>query len=73
MEKITDNTFFLKITKPFFSDKGAGKTEITLIEGDEIVQDDSEVANIFGDFFSNSVKGLNIEIRVNTSMKFLLF
>ena len=46
---------------PFFSDKGAVKTDITLIEGNKIVQD-SEVAKIFGDFFSNAVKSLNINI-----------
>ena len=62
MKKITDSRKFWKTTKPFFSDKGAGKTEITLIEGGEIIQDDSEVANILADFFSNSVKGLNIDI-----------
>ena len=62
MKKITDSRKFWKTTKPFFSDKGVGKTEITLVEGDEIAQDDSEVANILGDFFSNSVRGLNIEI-----------
>ena len=33
-----------------------------MVEGDEIAQDDSEVANILGDFFSNSVRGLNLEI-----------
>ena len=32
--------------KPFVSDKGAGKNDITLIEGDKIIQEDSEVANI---------------------------
>ena len=62
VKKITDSRKFWKTTKPFFSDKGAGKTEITLIEGDKIIQDDSEVATILGDFFSNSVKGLNIDI-----------
>ena len=62
VKKITDSRKFWKTTKPFFSDKGAGKTEITLIEGDEIIQDDSEVANILADFFSNAVKDLNIDI-----------
>ena len=62
VKKITDSRNFWKNTKPFFSDKGVGKTEITLVEGDEIAQDDSEVANILGDFFSNLVRGLNIEI-----------
>ena len=62
VKKITDSRKFWKTTKPFFSDKGVGKTEITLVEGDEIAQDDSGFANILGDFFSNSVRGLNIEI-----------
>ena len=51
VKKITDSRKFW-----------VGKTEITMVKGDEIAQDDSEVANILGDFFSNSVRGLNIEI-----------
>ena len=64
VKKITDSRKFWKTTKPFFSDKGAGKTDIILIEGDEIVQDDLKVATILGEFFSNSVKNLNIEIPI---------
>ena len=33
VKKVTDNKKFWKTMKPFFSDKGAGKTDITLIEG----------------------------------------
>ena len=48
--------------KPFFSDKGAGKNDIALIEGDKIIQEDAEVANIMNDFFGNAVASLNIGI-----------
>ena len=33
-----------------------------MIEGDEIIQEDSEVAKVFSDFFNNSVKSLDVEI-----------
>ena len=62
IKKITDNKKFWKTTKPFFSDKGVNKTDITLIEGDEIFQEDCEVAKILGEFFGNTVKDLNINI-----------
>ena len=59
---MTDNKKFCKTVKHFFSDKGVGKTDITLIEGDQIFQEDSEVAKRLGDFFCNAVKTLNINI-----------
>ena len=48
--------------KPFFFDKGAGKTDITLIEGGKIIQEDSEVANIMKYFFGKAVASLNLDI-----------
>ena len=48
--------------KPFFSDKGAGKTDITLVEGGKIIQEDSEVTNIMNDFFGKAVASLNLDI-----------
>ena len=62
IKKITDSKKFWKTTKPFFSDKGTGKTDIILIEGDNIFQEDHEVAKILNDHFSNAVKALNIDI-----------
>ena len=59
---MTDNKNFRKTVKPFFSDKGVGKTDITLIKRDQIFQEDSEVAKILGDFFCNAVNSLNINI-----------
>ena len=35
---------------------------IALIEGDEIYKDDHEVAKMFGEFFKNAVKSLNVGI-----------
>ena len=60
--KITDSKKFWKTTKPFLSDKGAGTNGITLIEGDDIFHEESEVANILSDFFSNTVKNLNVSV-----------
>ncbi len=64
VRKITDSKKFWKTTKPFFSDKSADKTDIILIEGDEMFQEDQKVANIFSDVFSNAVKELNLRIPV---------
>ena len=44
-KNVTDSKTFWKTVKPFFSDKDVGKTDITLIEG-------NEVAKILGDFLA---------------------
>ena len=62
VNKITDNKTFWKTTKPFLSNKGASKNQITLIEGDEIIQDDGEIAKIMNDFFSKATESLNIDM-----------
>ena len=46
--------------KPFYSNKGASTSKITLIENDKIVSEDIEVANALNIFFSESVKSLDI-------------
>ena len=51
LKKITDCKKFWKTTKPFFSDKGMNGNNIALIEGEEIYQEDHEVAKILADFF----------------------
>ena len=40
LKNITDNKMFWKNIKPFFSNKGISKTEITLIEGEKIISND---------------------------------
>ena len=48
--------------KPFFSDKGEQRNAITLVENDEIISDDIEVAETFNTFFANAAASLNIDI-----------
>ena len=61
IRKITNNKQFWKTTKPFFSDKHTISKTITLVEGENIISDDSEVAEIMNNFFSNGVDKLNIQ------------
>ena len=44
-----------------FSDKHFSNNKITLVEGDEIISSDKEVANIFNILFTNTAINLNIE------------
>ena len=45
--------------KPLFGDKGT-KHKIVLVEGDKIINDDTELAETFNNFFDNAVKSLGI-------------
>ena len=58
---IANNKKFWKTVKPFFSDKTVTADDILLIENDKIISDSKSIADIFGEFFSNSVKNLKIE------------
>ena len=46
---------------PLFSNKIKSKENITLVENDEIISSDIEVAKTFQNFFSSIVKNLNIQ------------
>ena len=59
-KNVTDNKRFWKNVKPFLSDKGLGKSDITLIEGNRIISDDLDVANTLNSFFDNVVSSLGI-------------
>ena len=58
---ITDNKKFWKTVKPLFSEKHFGNNKITLLEGDEIISNDAEVAETFNSFFTNVVENLDIK------------
>ena len=58
---ITDNKKFWKQVKPFFSDKTPHCNNITLLEQDEIVNDNTACAEILNNFFSEVVYDLNID------------
>ena len=51
IKKITDNKLFWSTMKPFFSDKWTGtKSNITLVEGNDILTEDEDVANTLNSF-----------------------
>ena len=58
---IKDNKSFWENMKPLFSDKNKTRRKITLIEGDKIISNDAEVAQIMNEFFANAVSKLDIK------------
>ena len=57
---MTDNKKFWKIIKPLFSNKTKSAVSITLKDNNKIVESQNEVANIFKDYFSNTVSSFQI-------------
>ena len=60
LKNITENKKFWKTIKPFFTDKGGSKNKVILVENDNIISDDKEVAQTFNDYFDKAVKSLGI-------------
>ena len=60
LKKLTDNKTFWKTVKPFLSNKGDFHKKITLIEGENIILEDKEVAEKLSNYFENAVKSLEI-------------
>ena len=50
---VTDNKIFWKTVKPFFSGKGNYGANIKLVEEEEVLQNDSEIAEKLNEFFKN--------------------
>ena len=61
MTKIIDNKKFWKNIKPLFSEKNINGKKITLLEGEEIISNDVEVAEILNIFFSNITDKVEIK------------
>ena len=59
---IIDNKRFWQTVKPFLSEKLKSRENITLVEKEELVSSESDVAQLFNQFFSNLVKNLDILI-----------
>ena len=59
---LTDNRNFWKNIKPYFNEKGPNSRKITLVSGNNIISEDTEVAAKFNTFFRESVNALDIEI-----------
>ena len=58
---VTDNKLFWKTIKPFFSNKVNYGSQIKLVEKDEVLQDDDQIAKELNKFFMNAVSTLNIK------------
>ena len=58
---VKDNKKFWKRISPLFSNKIKSKEKITLVENNEIISSDIEVAKTFQNFFSSIVKNLNTQ------------
>ena len=56
---INDTRRFWKTVKPFLSHKSKKEERVILLENNEIVKDDIEIANIFNEYFDNITKGLS--------------
>ena len=57
---MSDNKLFWKTVKPFFSNGGSHRGNIKLVEGDKLLQDDSEVAEELNNFFKEAVSTLDV-------------
>ena len=57
---ISDNRKFWQTVKPFISDKIKSKESIILVNDNNIVSNELDVAKSFNEFFSNIVKNLDI-------------
>ena len=60
INSISDNKKFSQIVKPLFPNKVKGKTTITLVENDEVIDDEIEIAKLFNEYFVNIVKKLGL-------------
>ena len=58
MRKITN--IFGRQFKPFFSNKGDHGSNIQLVEDNELLQDDQNIADELNTFFKNAVSNLSI-------------
>ena len=61
IKSITDNRKFWKTIGPLFSEKHFSKKKITLVEKEEIISNDLDVAETFNAYFANIVQTLDIE------------
>ena len=55
VKDVTQNKTFWKYIKPCFSNHNQGKAKITLVQGNDIIQEDQDVAETFNDFFKTAV------------------
>ena len=60
LRNIAGNKKFWNTVNPLIGNKGGSKENIVLVNGNEIISDDTEVAQTFNDFFKSCVSSLDI-------------
>ena len=63
IKDVNDNKKFWKIVKPLFSEKVNKNENIMLVENNNIISSEIEIAEKLNAFFSNIVKELNIKVK----------
>ena len=61
LKSLADNRKFWDLLLPLLSSKGKSSGKITLVENDEILADDAEIADRFTKYFIEAVSSLGIE------------
>ena len=59
---IIDNKKFWKTVQPLFSNKGTSNNNYTLMEGEEIINEDKKIAQIFNDYYSQTIANLDLPV-----------
>ena len=60
VSSISDNKKFWQIVKPLFSNKVTAKTTTKLVENNEMIDDEIEIAKLFNKYFVNIVKKIGL-------------
>ena len=61
IKQVSHNKLFWKSVKIFLSDKGCNSSKITLVEENNIISGEEEIANIMNNYFINVTKTLNLK------------
>ena len=61
VKKVSDNKTFWKTIKPNFTEKTIKDQKITLAEKETVISEESELAEVFINYFENVVNNLNIQ------------
>ena len=59
-KNLCDNKTFWGVVKPVLSNKVVSNEKITLVENDDILENDNKTATVFNNFFSNIITNLGI-------------
>ena len=68
MKQDSDNKLFWESVKLFFNGKGSNSSKTTLVEKNDIISDEEEIANIMNNYFINVTKTLNLKKQLVSSV-----